>query len=136
MRESGWKPFEDPATSAITCFMTDDVASLRVQIYCDPSGREVSATIPFERRCPAAHRQSLYQIVAFLNSQRIAAGFFAVDPRSGEVVYRQSQFVGELEMTPDFVSTFLELALSTVRAHYDVIQKGLEGYSLQAVSRG
>jgi hypothetical protein len=132
MRDSGWTPFEDAEKSTITCFAASDVASLRLELHCDPRGRDVSAKILFERRCPAAHRQSMFDIVTFLNSKRVVSGFFAVDPRDGEVVYRQSQFVGGLEITGDFVDSFLNLALSTVRAHYDLIQKGFEGYSLQA----
>jgi hypothetical protein len=87
--------------------------------------------ISLERRCPEAYRQSMFEIVNYLNSKLVVTGFFAVDPRDGEVRYRQSQYVAGLEITPDFVDAFLKITIGYTKKHYNLVQCGTLGYSLQ-----
>jgi hypothetical protein len=130
MTDVGWTHTIDQAKSTISCFSTNEIASFRIQIYCDPNNDHVVAMIPFEKRCPTAYRQSMFEIVNWLNSQRVESGFFSLDPREGEVRYRYPEFVRGLRITPEFVDSFLKRTISYAKTNYDVIQKGLLGYSL------
>jgi hypothetical protein len=135
MTEAGWAHFPNRPKSVISCFSTNDTASFRVQVHCDPAGEEVVAMITFERRCPPAYRQTMFEIVNYLNAKRVGGGFFAVDPRDGEVRYRQAQLLCGVELTAEFVDAFMKLAVSYVTVYYDVVQKGLQGFSLQGAKR-
>jgi hypothetical protein len=135
MTEVGWAHTIDQAKSTISCFSTNDVASFRVQVHCDPNNDQVVAVISFEKRCPSTYRQSMFEIINWLNSKRVVSGFFALDPRDGEVRYRQPQFVRGLVITPEFVDSFLKQTVSYARTYYDTIQKGLLGYSLPGARR-
>jgi hypothetical protein len=136
MTEAGWAHFPNRPKSTISCFSTNNTASLRVQVHCDPAGEQVVAMITYERRCPPAYRQTMFEIVNYLNAKRAGAGFFAMDPRDGEVRYRQPQFLRGMEITVEFVDAFMKLAVSYATASYDVLQKGLQGFSLQGAKKG
>lgn len=131
MTDKGWVHFLDREKSTILCFSTNEVASFRLHVHCNPDGEQVVVVISLERRCPEAYRQSMFEIVNYLNSKLVVTGFFAVDPRDGEVRYRQSQYVAGLEITPDFVDAFLKIAIGYAKKHYNLVQRGMLGYSLQ-----
>jgi hypothetical protein len=131
MTDAGWAHTVNQSKSTISFFSTTDVASFRVLIHCDSNSDQVVAVISFEKRCPATYRPSMFEIVNWLNSKRVMSGFFAVDPGDGEVRYRQSQFVRDLTLTTEFVDSFLKQTIATAKVYYDVIQKGLLGYSVQ-----
>jgi hypothetical protein len=77
----------------------------------------------------------MFEIVNWLDSKRAVSGFFAIDPRDGEVRYRQPQFVRGLVITTEFVDSFLKQTISYPKTYYDLIQKGRLGYSLPGARR-
>ena len=132
MQKADWAFTADEEKHMIIFLSTSDVCCLRSMLLCKEREEQVVFIIGLERRCPERYRNTMMDYCNRVNFM-LQCGFFACDPRDGEIRFRHSADVESIQLTTTFIDNFLKVGLGTVRRHYEQLQGIMSGLSIEAV---
>jgi hypothetical protein len=134
LRSANWSHTADEQKKRIWLLCGDNVSSLRVTLVCKDQEGQIVLFISLERHCPRGYRGTMADFCNRTNF-RIPLGFWAVDPRDGEVRLRHATRLYGVAITPPFMDNFIKTPVALVRRSYLIVQAIMDGYSLPAAMK-
>ena len=129
-----WEHATDLEKSIIFFTFTNEMACLRFNLVCKEKQEQIIMHVCFERKCPERYRKTMMSYCNRLN-YLIPFGFFATDPKDGEIRYRHSVDVEGIVLEPDFISNIIKAGIGYTRKFYMPLQAIMWGSSLEAAIR-
>lgn len=130
MGEAEWTYIFDKKKKIILFFSTTEKSSLHCRINYDEPSQTINLHIIYERKCGKVQIPVMVNLLNCLNYD-LPLGFFIIDQNTGSISFKHSTHVVGIDITKQFVDTFIRGAVSTAENHYLKIDAVIEGYSVE-----
>ena len=130
MTDGNWSHTIDKEKNLIFFNVSNEIATLRMNIIIREDDDCVILIQSYEKHCPEKFRTTMLDFANRVNFA-IPIGFFSVDMKDGEVRYRNAIDVEGIEITKTFVENFIKSGVVFSRRYYSPIQAIMNGSPIE-----